>query len=225
MVDHGPRSGRSTAPSACSATCPSGRSPRSSTRASTQAGLEEAHGPRHVRAAAGRASSTSSRATSWSPPRDELEPGAGRLEAAARVEPELRRGQGHGRRVLRRAPRRGAGASTPPTTTCRCTRFERGGKKNLDDDPTRIDRITQEVPRHRPGQPPHPLRHRPGAAGDRAGGRCRASRRRSPRPIRRRRSCPVIMQRDLGDRRFPGIMLTISSGIMFGSALQHAPPP
>ena len=26
----------------------------------------------------------------------------------------------------------------------------------------------------------------------------------------------MIMQRDLGDRRFPGIMLTISSGIMFG---------
>jgi hypothetical protein len=93
--------------------------------------------------------------------------------------------------------------------------FERGGKENLKADPSRIDRITKKFrdiiqlthPTHYaviqvqpvieqeavPGEPP-PLPEADPQA-----------------PV-----VSVIMERDLGDRRFPGIMLTISSGIMFG---------
>ena len=93
--------------------------------------------------------------------------------------------------------------------------FERGGKEELDDDANRIDRIVnklkntfwqvQHPPRYAiiqvqrvvdqetlPGQPP-PL---PEADED--------------TPV-----VSVIMERDLGDVRFPSAMLTIASGAMF----------
>lgn len=93
--------------------------------------------------------------------------------------------------------------------------FERGGKKNLPNDPSRWDRITKKFrdilqlkhPTHYaivevqpvvvqesvPGEPPPLPKADPSA------------------PV-----VSVIMQRDLGDRRFPGVMLMVSSGIMFG---------
>jgi hypothetical protein len=93
--------------------------------------------------------------------------------------------------------------------------FERGGKESLPDDPSRIDRITHELkttfwqvqhPPHYaiiqvqrvidqetlPGQPP-PL----------------------PEANERTPVVSVIMERDLGDVRFPAAMLTIASGAMF----------
>ncbi|MGQ0433598.1 MAG: hypothetical protein ACT452_14455 [Microthrixaceae bacterium] len=93
--------------------------------------------------------------------------------------------------------------------------FERGGKERLPDNPSRLDRIVTKLkttfvelkhpPRHaviqvqpiikqeaEPGKPPPTPTADPGE------------------PV-----VSVIMQRDLGDRRFPGAMLTISSGIMF----------
>lgn len=93
--------------------------------------------------------------------------------------------------------------------------FERGGKDSLPDNPSRLDRITTKLkttflqlkhpPRHaliqvqpvvdaepEPGKPP------PTPKADDA------------KPV-----VSVIMERDLGDRRLPGAMLTLSSGIMF----------
>ena len=125
--------------------CRSGRSPRSSTRALEQAGLQEAQDldtsglPPAERAQRARGRRR------WSPPATSCEPGAERLEAAAGVQPELRRGQGHGGRVLRPEPRRGAGDRRSPTDYVPVYSFERGGKKNLDDDPTRIERITKKL--------------------------------------------------------------------------------
>jgi hypothetical protein len=94
--------------------------------------------------------------------------------------------------------------------------FERGGKDQLPDDPSRLDRITTKLkttflqltnpPRHaiiqvhpvieqeaEPGQPPPT----PEADPD--------------KPV-----VSVIMVRDLGDVRFPGAMLAVFSGIVFG---------
>ena len=68
-----------------------------------------------------------------------------------------------------------------------------------------IDRITTQAQDHVLAAPaPAPLRHHPGAAGDRAGGRAgrgAAHPRGRPGPSR---SCRVIMERDLGDVRLPG---------------------
>lgn len=94
--------------------------------------------------------------------------------------------------------------------------FERGGKERLPEDPSRIDRLVKKLkttfvqlthpPRYaiiqlqpvikqtaEPGQPPPT----PEADPD--------------KPV-----VSVIMERNLGDVRFPGAMLTIFSGIMFG---------
>ncbi len=93
--------------------------------------------------------------------------------------------------------------------------FERGGKEKLDDDPSRIDRIVHKLettfwevrhPPHyaiiqvqrvidqeaEPGQPPPTPTADPSS------------------PV-----VSVVMERNLGDARFPAAMLTISSGIMF----------
>lgn len=95
--------------------------------------------------------------------------------------------------------------------------FERGGKKTLPDNPSRWDRVVKKLrstfvelkhPTHyaiiqvqpvieqtaTPGEPP------PKPEGD------------PDKPV-----VSVIMQRDLGDVRFPGAMLTLFAGIMFGA--------
>ena len=92
--------------------------------------------------------------------------------------------------------------------------FERGGKDLLNDDPSRLDRLRHRVEtmvqlRH----PPHyailqirPVIEQPLVPGE------------APPVPKADESKPVvsvIMERNLGDRRFPGAMLTISSGIMF----------
>ncbi len=94
--------------------------------------------------------------------------------------------------------------------------FERGGKARLPDDPSRWDRLYKKFkttfvqlthpPRYaiiqvqpvvvqeaEPGQPPP-----------------------TPKVDTSQPVVSVIMERDLGDKRFPGAMLTIFSGIMFG---------
>jgi hypothetical protein len=94
--------------------------------------------------------------------------------------------------------------------------FETGGKTALPRDPSRIERITTRLRqtflelRHPPHyaivqvQPVLPKETIPGEA---------------PPTPEADPSAPVvsvIMERDIGDVRFPGAMLTISSGIMFG---------
>ena len=93
--------------------------------------------------------------------------------------------------------------------------FERGGKEELDDDPSRIDRLVHKL-RTTFWELRHPPRYaviqvqrvieqeaQPGQA--------------PPTPTADESTPPVsvVMQRDLGDVRFPAAMLTISSGIMF----------
>lgn len=95
--------------------------------------------------------------------------------------------------------------------------FERGGKEKLPDHPSRLDRIVRKLettfvelkhPPHyaiiqvhpvvvqepKPGEPPPKPKADPS------------------KPV-----VSVIMQRDLGDVRFPGAMLTIFAGIVFGA--------
>jgi hypothetical protein len=93
--------------------------------------------------------------------------------------------------------------------------FERGGKDKLKDDPSRIDRITQKLSslvelRH----PPHYaiLQIQPALVQETIPGQAPPLPAADPdQPV-----ISVIMERDLGDRRFPGAMLTVSSAIMFG---------
>jgi hypothetical protein len=103
-----------------------------------------------------------------------------------------------------------------PTEYLTLYSFERGGKEGLPEDPTRTDRIVTKLrttfvelqhPPHyaviqvqpvrfqetEPGQPP------PSPEAD------------PDQPV-----VSVIMERNLGDVRFPGAMLTIFSGIVFG---------
>ena len=94
--------------------------------------------------------------------------------------------------------------------------FETGGKEGLPDDPSRVDRITNKIKttfwqvRH----PPHhaivqvqPVVHQVAAAGEPPP---------TPTPDEEEPVITVIMERDLGDVRFPAAMVTIFSGIMFG---------
>jgi hypothetical protein len=97
--------------------------------------------------------------------------------------------------------------------------FERGGKDDLPNDPSRIDRITtrlkttfwqiQHPPRYAiiqiqpvveqeavPGEPPP-----------------------TPRADTTQPVVSVIMERDLGDVRFPGAMLTMGSGLLFAATV------
>jgi hypothetical protein len=98
--------------------------------------------------------------------------------------------------------------------------FERGGKDKLDEDPSRLDRIGHELkttfwqvthPAHHaviqvqrvveqetePGQPPP-----------------------TPRADESTPVVTVVMERNLGDVRFPAAMITIGSGIVFGLLCQ-----
>lgn len=94
--------------------------------------------------------------------------------------------------------------------------FEQGGKELLTDDPSRIDRIKKFFKstfwelRH----PPHyaVMQLTPTLAQTTVPGEA------PPAPVvdPSKPVISVIMERNLGDRRFPGAMLTISSGIMFG---------
>lgn len=97
--------------------------------------------------------------------------------------------------------------------------FERGGKDDLPDDPSRIDRIThklkttfwqiQHPPRYAIIQV-QPVREQEVVPGERP-----------PTPVAdpSKPVVSVIMERDLGDVRFPGAMLTIFSGGMFLATL------
>lgn len=93
--------------------------------------------------------------------------------------------------------------------------FERGGKESLPDDPSRIDRIVtrlkstfweiQHPPHHAivQVQPVLVQEPEPGAPPP------------TPEPDPDEPVVSVIMQRDLGDVRFPSAMITIFSGLMF----------
>jgi len=97
--------------------------------------------------------------------------------------------------------------------------FERGGKDRLPDNPGRLDRITHELKttfwqiRH----PPHyaivqvqPVKEQEPVPGAKPP---------TPEADPTQPVVSVIMERDLGDRRFPGVMLTVFSGLMFASTV------
>jgi hypothetical protein len=94
--------------------------------------------------------------------------------------------------------------------------FERGGKDRLDDDPSRIDRLVHKF-KTTFIQLGHPTRHaiiqvHPVIEQEAQPGEAPPTPEVDPdKPV-----VSVIMERDLGDVRFPGAMLTIFSGIMFG---------
>jgi hypothetical protein len=93
--------------------------------------------------------------------------------------------------------------------------FERGGKAQLPENPNRWDRIYKKLKttfvqlRHPPRyaiiqvQPVVPQETEPGQPPP------------TPKADESQPVVSVIMERNLGDRRFPGAMLTIFSGIMF----------
>jgi hypothetical protein len=97
--------------------------------------------------------------------------------------------------------------------------FEIGGKTRLPDDPSRIDRITTRLrqtflelrhPPHYAIVQVHPVIEQEAQPGEAP-----------PLPVADE-SAPavsVIMERNIGDSRFPAAMLTIGSGIMFGFTL------
>lgn len=94
--------------------------------------------------------------------------------------------------------------------------FERGGKEGLPDDPSRIDRITTALRETfwQVQHPPHfaiiqvqPVIEQEAEAGQPPP---------TPEADLTQPVVSVIMERNLGDVRFPGAMLTISSGLMFG---------
>lgn len=93
--------------------------------------------------------------------------------------------------------------------------FEQGGKEGLTSDPSRLDRIWHKVRstftfRH----PPHYaiLQVQPALVQETIPGQAPPS----PKADESKPVISVIMERDLGDQRLPGAMLTVSSGIMFG---------
>jgi hypothetical protein len=94
--------------------------------------------------------------------------------------------------------------------------FERGGKDRLDEDPSRIDRLVHKLKttfvqlRHPPRYAiiqVHPVIKQEAQPGEAPP---------IPEADPDKPVVSVIMERDLGDVRFPGAMLTIFSGIMFG---------
>jgi hypothetical protein len=91
--------------------------------------------------------------------------------------------------------------------------FERGGKASLPDDPSRIDRIERKIKTIFERHPPHYaiLQIQPSLAQATVPGQAPPL----PKADTSKPVISVIMERDLGDRRFPGIMLAVSSGIMF----------
>ena len=93
--------------------------------------------------------------------------------------------------------------------------FERGGKDGLKSGASRWDRIERKIKtlvdfRH----PPHYaiLQIRPTVVQETVPGEAPPL----PKADESKPIVSVIMERNLGDRRFPGAMLTLSSGIMFG---------
>jgi hypothetical protein len=96
--------------------------------------------------------------------------------------------------------------------------FETGGKEGLPDNPNRLDRLSTKLkntfqvrhPAHYAiiqVQPVIPQEPEPGQAPPTPEGD-------PDQPV-----VSVIMERDLGDVRFPGAMLTIFSGLMFGATI------
>jgi hypothetical protein len=93
--------------------------------------------------------------------------------------------------------------------------FERGGKEDLPADPNRWDRIYRKL-KTTFWQVQHPPRHaiiqvQPVIEQEPVAGRPPPT----PKPDPNKPVVSVIMHRDLGDRRFPGAMLTIGSGALF----------
>ncbi len=93
--------------------------------------------------------------------------------------------------------------------------FERGGKDGLPDDPSRLDRITTKLkttfwqvqhPPHYAIIQVHPVREQEAVPGEAPP---------TPEPDPRKPVVSVIMERNLGDVRFPGAVLTIVAGAMF----------
>ena len=94
--------------------------------------------------------------------------------------------------------------------------FERGGKERLPQDPSRIDRLVKKF-KTTFIQLKHPPRYaiiqvHPVIKVDPVPGEAPPL----PEADPKKPEVTVIMQRNLGDVRFPGAMLTIFSGIMFG---------
>lgn len=97
--------------------------------------------------------------------------------------------------------------------------FQRGGKDRLPDDPSRLDRLGLKLKNTfwQIQHPPHyaivqvqPVLEQPVVAGEKP-----------PIPVGdpAQPVVSVIMERNLGDRRFPGFLLTVASGLMFAAAL------
>lgn len=93
--------------------------------------------------------------------------------------------------------------------------FERGGKERLPENPSRIDRIVKKL-KTTFVQLKHPPRYaliqvQPIVAETAEPGKPPPT----PKADDSKPVVSVIMERNLGDRRFPGAMLSLSSGIMF----------
>ena len=97
--------------------------------------------------------------------------------------------------------------------------FQRGGKDRLPDHPSRLDRMRVKLKNTfwQIQHPPHyaivevqPVLVQPVVAGEKP-----------PLPVGdpAKPIVSVIMERNLGDRRFPGFMLTISAGLMFAASI------
>jgi len=93
--------------------------------------------------------------------------------------------------------------------------FERGGKTRLPDDPSRLDRLWKKV-KNTFLEPTHPTRYaiiqvQPVIPQEAEPGQPPPT----PEPDPNQPTVSVVMQRDLGQVRLPGAMLTIFSGIIF----------
>lgn len=93
--------------------------------------------------------------------------------------------------------------------------FERGGKDGLPEDPSRLDRITTKL-KTTFWQVQHPTRHavikvQPVVVQEAEPGQPPPT----PTPDPNAPVVTVVMERDLGDVRFPAAMVTIGSGLMF----------
>jgi len=97
--------------------------------------------------------------------------------------------------------------------------FERGGKDGLPDDPSRLDRITAEL-RSTFWQIQHPphyaiIQVQPVREQETVPGEAPPTPEANPfEPV-----VSVVMERNLGDVRFPAAMLTIGSGLMFAVSI------
>ena len=94
--------------------------------------------------------------------------------------------------------------------------FERGGKDTLDNDPTRLERITLWL-EHTFLQPTHPPHYaavqvRPVVPQEQEAGQPPPT----PLPDESKPTVTYLLERDIGDKRFPAAMITIGSGLIFG---------